>query len=332
MKATVQAPPNIAFIKYWGARDLARAIPANPSLSMTLSRSYSWTTVEFRPGGDSHEVWQRTADGRLEPAPASFAGRVESHLDRLVKWAGVAGSCKVATTNNFPAAAGIASSASGFAALALATAGALGRTVSTAEASILARLSGSGSAARSVLGGYVEWPAVGARPDSPAVEVAPAEHWDLRDVIAVVESGPKSTSSLDGHRRARTSPYWPTRQAHLPERLAVVRQAVLERDFSTLATVLEEEAIDLHVMAMTSRPPIFYWAPGTLEILAAVRALRADGVPAASTIDAGANVHVICPAVAEPFVVKRLEAVDSVRRLIRDRVGAGPVSTDQHLF
>ena len=335
-KATVRSPSNIAFIKYWGAKDLERAIPENPSLSMTLRECTSRSTVEHLGDGGAHEILWRASGGGLETAPPAFAERVERHLDFLRDWAGCGGRFRVATENTFPAAAGIASSASGFSALTLATLAALGREVPVEERSDLARLSGSGSASRSVFGGYVEWPAgdgaPGAQTRCAARQVAPAEHWDLRDVIAVVESGPKRTSSLDGHRRARTSPYYETRLRHLRSRLDSVREAILGRDFARLGPLIEAEAIDLHTIAMTSEPPIFYWRPATLRVLEAVREMRGDGLEAACTLDAGANVHVICPPSSEGEVAARLSRLPAVERVLRDGVGPGPAREDEHLL
>ena len=335
-KATASAPANIAFIKYWGARDLERALPLNPSISMTLSRCRSRTTVEVLAGPGEDQVLV-AAETALRPADDKFASRVRRHLDEIRRWAGLdPGSVafRVATVNSFPAAAGLASSASGFAALTVAALAALGREATSAELSSLARRSGSGSAARSVLGGYVEWPSSeAADPDDPvAAAIAPAAHWDLLDLIAIVETGAKEVSSLAGHRRAPTSPYFARRLEVLPQRLAVVRQAILDRDFAALGPAIEEEAIDLHLIAMSSRPPIFYWKPATLEVLAALQVLRREGVPAWATIDAGANVHAICTPDAEAAVAARLTATPGVEEVIHDRVGQGPVLHDEHLF
>jgi diphosphomevalonate decarboxylase len=239
----------------------------------------------------------------------------------------------VATRNTFPSAAGLASSASGFAALTLAAAGALGKDDATpAELSRLARSSGSGSAARSVMGGYVEWPAGDGNQGLDAVQLADAEHWDLRDVIAVVEIGPKAVPSLEGHRRAATSPYLARRLELLPERLDKVRRAIAERDLALLGPVIEEEAVDLHLIAMSSRPPIFYWAPGTVAVLRTVRELRQEGLAAWATMDAGANVHVICDADSEEDVAERLESMPTVGFVIQDSVGTGPEPDAEHLF
>ncbi|MEL7059431.1 MAG: diphosphomevalonate decarboxylase [Acidobacteriota bacterium] len=334
--ATVVSPSNIAFVKYWGARDLERAVPENASLSMTLRACVTRTTARVADLEQDEILWRGSTDeAELRPPPPAFVERARRHLDLLRARLGVDARFRIATENSFPAAAGIASSASGFSALALATTAALGLQPSIEEASELARLGGSGSATRSVAGGYIQWPQTGwdaASESGGAIEqVAPASHWDLRDVIAIVSSGAKGVSSLDGHRRARSSPFFARRLETLPERLAIVRRALAEQDFATLGREIEAEAIDLHMMAMTSRPPIYYWTAATLDVLAAVRELRADGVPAWSTMDAGANVHVICRPAGQEDVVARLGDVPGVDRCILDGVGDGPRRTAEHL-
>jgi|HubBroStandDraft_3_1064219.scaffolds.fasta_scaffold01005_5 diphosphomevalonate decarboxylase len=330
-KKTIAAPANIAFIKYWGARDLDHALPQNSSISMTLERCVTQCTAEAI-SGDRDEIWLAEQGGGFSSPEPDFVHRIEEHLDRIRRWAGRDERFRVATRNSFPSAAGLASSASGFAALTLAAAGALDRGDGPIEElSRLARSSGSGSAARSVLGGYVEWPP-GDDETSYAIQLARADHWDLRDVIAVVEIGPKAVSSLDGHRRTLTSPYFRKRLELLPGRLERVREAIDQRDLGLLGPVLEEEAIDLHLIAMSSQPPIFYWAPGTLEVLRAVRELRQEGLHAWATMDAGANVHVICDPDSEEDVAERLEDLPSVGFVIQDSVGDGPESEEPHLF
>lgn len=331
-RSTWVAPSNIAFIKYWGTRDTERTLPFNPSISMTLKRCVSRTTVVPATGAETDEVLVCDEEGNLMPAAEGFARGVLEHLDRLREWSGAETRFRVATENSFPTAAGIASSASGFAALTLATLGALGREVPLRERSVLARLSGSGSAARSVIGGYVEWPAGEEAGLGHAVQVAGADHWDLRDLVAVLASEAKTVSSKEGHGRALTSPYFEVRQGLLPERLERVRSALRERDFAAFAPVVEEEAIDLHLIAMSSRPPIFYWRPGTLEVQQLVRQLRAEGAEVCFTMDAGANVHVICTPESEDRVAAALEDLPEVRTLIRDGVGSGPEAVDEHLL
>lgn len=330
-KATISAPANIAFVKYWGARDLNRAIPCNPSISMTLSRCVSKCTVEPIEA-TVDEVWLAQSGGGFAAPPHDFAGRIRAQLDSIRAWAGWEGAFRVATRTEFPSAAGLASSASGFAALTLATVAALDRMASPQELSALARLSGSGSAARSVFGGYVEWPAGGPADDPWAGPLATAEDWDLRDVIAVVEIGPKAISSRDGHRRALTSPYYAKRLELVAGRLERTRQAIAARDLALLGPVLEEEAIDLHLIAMSSHPPIFYWSSGTVEVLRLIREMRQEGVEAYATLDAGANVHVICPPESEDEVADRLDDLSAVGFVIRDCVGPGPSREIDPLF
>jgi diphosphomevalonate decarboxylase len=331
-KATVTAPSNIAFIKYWGARDLVQALPMNASISMTLTECVSRSTVAFADGSEAPDRIELVGDdGSPTEPPATFSERALAHLDRVRRWARRHGSFHVATRNSFPTGAGIASSASGFAALTLASTKALGLSLSTPELSDLARMSGSGSAARSVLGGYVEWSPEG-EGAGHAVAIAPASHWDLRDVIALVDHGEKDVSSLDGHRVAATSPHFEPRQRILPKRLESVRRAVAERDLDTLGPILEEEAIELHLIAMSSKPPIFYWKPGTVQVLETLRRMRREGLAAWATMDAGANVHVICAPRSEASAAAALQALSGVCGVLLDGVGEGPSEEPEHLF
>ncbi len=332
-KATFEAPANIAFIKYWGVRDAALCLPCNPSISMTLGHCVTTCTAEAIDAAHD-EIWLAEPGGGFIAPKADFTGPMLRHLERLRGELGIAagtGRLRIATHNNFPSAAGLASSASGFSALTLSAASALGRGLSPREASLLARRSGSGSACRSVLGGYVEWSGE-TDEDSFARPLAAAESWDLRDVIAVVEIGPKSVSSRNGHALAQTSPHFARRQELLPDRLDRVRRAIAEQDFASLGPTIEEEAIDLHLIAMSSHPAIHYWSPGTVEVLRAVRELRQEGLAAYSTMDAGANVHVICEPDSEADLVDRLESLGSVGFVIRDGVGDGPERLTEHLI
>jgi diphosphomevalonate decarboxylase len=330
MKITAVAPANIALIKYWGMRDASLTLPMNTSISMTLSRCVARTTLEPIEG-ERDEVWLAANDG-LHEAGEAFAEKVRAQLNRLRAQVRTGPAFRVATANSFPIGAGIASSAAGFAALTVAAAAALALPDDAAAWSNLARLSGSGSAARSVFGGFVQWPAYRDRPDAPARQLAPSRHWPLCDLIAIVDARVKETSSREGHRRAVGSPYYPVRQTLLPARLEHVCRALDERDFAALAEAVEEEAIDLHLIAMSARPPIFYWQPATLAVLAEVRRLRADGLHVCATIDAGPNVHVLCEPGHAAAAAAALAALPGVAQLIEDQAGDGPVLVAQHLF
>lgn len=319
---TAEAASNIAFIKYWGALDLERVIPCNPSISMTLSSCRSVCSATFFEGEGGGDEVLLVSEGGGAPAPPQFSERILAHLDRLRANAGKEGRFRIATRNTFPSAAGIASSASGFTALSLAVGRALGMEPDAEALSRLAQSSGSGSASRSAFGGYVRWPGVGSE---TAQQVADEQHWPLCDLVAIVETSAKKVSSLEGHRRASSSPYFARRQELLEQRLEVTSDAIERRDFVQLGAVVEEEAIDLHLIAMSSRPAVYYWRPGTLEVLEAVRDLRDRGVAAFATMDAGANVHVLCQPEDVTCVESRLHSLFSVEKVLVDRVGGGPV-------
>jgi diphosphomevalonate decarboxylase len=322
-RATAVAPSNIAFVKYWGVQTLEEVRPRNASISMTLSRCRTTTTVRHDPDGPpTLRLRLLDPDGSERQVACGFRTGVERHLAALRPELGLAGSLDVSTCNSFPTGAGIASSASGFAALALACAGAAGVSLTREEHSRLARASGSGSACRSAWGGYVEWP--GAAGFESASPVVAAEHWSLADVIAVVETSPKEVSSREGHLRAPSSPHFPRRLELLPARLAAVRSAIHHRDLEALGSQLEPEAIELHLVAMSSRPPILYWRPGTLAVLERVRTLRSAGVGAWFTMDAGPNVHVLCRPEDAAAVASSLAATPGVTEVIDDRTGEGP--------
>ena len=210
----------------------------------------------------------------------------------------------------------------------MAASAAAGLQLSEAELSRLARL-GSGSACRSVPGGFVEWTLGAADRSSYAHSIAPADHWDLCDVVALVDTGHKTVGSTEGHALAETSPLQAARVATAADRLAQVRSAVLARDFASLAEVIELDSLMMHAVMITSSPVLMYWQPATVAIIQAVMRWRALGLPACSTIDAGPNVHVICTAEAVLEVQQRLRAIPGVRDTLTARVG-GPARLISH--
>lgn len=295
-RATAVAHPNIALVKYWGKRDLPLNLPAVSSLSLTLSDFRTRTTVTW--GADADRL---VLDG--EEASPKAARRALAFLDRLDP---ARPPVEVVSDNSFPTGAGLASSASAFAALALAASRASGRDLDDTALSVLAR-QGSGSACRSLWGGFVTWRR-GERPDgldSHGVPLAPADHWDVAMVVAVVETGPKAVGSTEGMERSRlTSPLYATwvdqAEADVDEGAA----AVTARDLPRLGRVMEASTLKMHAAMQTSDPPLLYWQPGTVACLHAVWALRAAGVGCWATMDAGPQVKVLCarpdaPAVAD---------------------------------
>jgi diphosphomevalonate decarboxylase len=315
--ATAQACPNIAFIKYWGNLDGTLRIPANGSISMNLEGLETRTTVTFDA---SLAKDQLTLNG--QSASEEARQRVSKFLDRVRTLAGLNSRAKVESRNNFPTGAGIASSASAFAALSLAASAAAGLQLSERECSRLARR-GSGSACRSVPGGYVEWQAGNDDESSYAYSLAPAEHWGLVDCVAVVSQAHKPTGSTQGHALAESSPLQAARVASAAGRLEACRKAILQRDFASLAAVAELDCNLMHAVMTTSHPPLLYWQPATLAVMHAVQEWRAAGLQVFYTIDAGPNVHVLCPADASSEVTGRLRQIEGVKEVLSAHPG-GP--------
>lgn len=308
--AKAAAHPNIAFIKYWGNQDHDLRIPANGSLSMNLEGLETQTTVSFDTSLDQDQL---ILNG--EPGGEEALDRVSSLLDRVRELAEIETRAQVLSENNFPTGTGIASSASAFAALTLAAVTALGLCLTEKELSQLAR-TGSGSASRSIPGGFVEWQAGTDHDSSFAETIAPQEHWDLVDFIVLVSQEHKKTGSSQGHRIADTSPLQEVRVADAERRLNICRKALLEKDFQAFAEIVELDSNMMHSVMMTSDPPLYYWQPGTLEIMAAVQNWRADGLPVCFTIDAGPNLHLICPAQASEAVKRKLSALVNVKSVL----------------
>ncbi|MEM7800297.1 MAG: diphosphomevalonate decarboxylase [Chloroflexota bacterium] len=317
-KANGKAGSNIAFVKYWGNRDDGLRIPMNGSISMTLDAAHTVTAVEFSP-----EFEADTLILNEESAGELATQRAATHVDHLRKIAGVDLKCRIVSTNSFPTGAGIASSASGFAALTVAAAKALNLDLSHEELSRLARL-GSGSASRSIDGGFVEWQPGTTHADSFAAPLAPPNHWDLVDIIAIVSQDEKDVGSSAGHPLAHTSPFYTARLVELETTLPAVRQAILDRDMGTFGEMIEAEAISLHVASMTSKPSILYWGPGTIAIMHALRRWRKEGGPIGYyTIDAGPNIHVIAERSQKDALVEALNTIPFIESLIVCGVG-GP--------
>ena len=316
--ARARAHSNIAFIKYWGNRDHDLRLPANPSLSMNLNDLHTTTTV----------AWVETAAAdtlEINGSPANPAAldRVSAHLDVIRRRLGIRSYARVSSTNNFPMGAGIASSASAFAALTLAAVAAQGAELSERELSALARM-GSGSAARSIPAGFVEWRAGDAHENSYAETFVNRDYWELVDVIALVSRRHKQIGSSAGHREADSSVLQPARVASAVQRLGEIKAAIKSRDFATFADIVEADSNLMHAVMMTSRPPLFYWDPLSLSVMQAVRNWRAaDGVRVCYTLDAGPNVHCICEAADAAEAIARLRTLSEEIEILQSSAGPG---------
>ena len=315
--ATAQAAPNIAFIKYWGNRDNTLRLPMNGSISMNLDGLYTRTTVSFQPSLPFDELI-------INGHEVTGAGleRVSYILDIVRGMANIHERAEIISENNFPSGAGIASSASAFAALALAGSKAAALDLGEQELSRLARR-GSGSASRSIPSGFVEWQAGASDEDSFAFSIASPEHWKLADCIAIVSTSHKKTGSTEGHYIASTSPLQSARIADAPRRLDLCRNAILNRDFDAFASIIELDSDMLHSVMMTSTPALHYWKPASLEVMDYVRQRRMEGIPVCYTVDAGANVHVICPETEVRAIDKLLRQLNGVEDVLVARAG-GP--------
>jgi diphosphomevalonate decarboxylase len=315
---SVRACANIALVKYWGKRDAALNLPAAGSLSLTLAALVTETTVAFDPALAHDEL---TLDG----APAS-ADRVAPFLALVRQRAGITTHARVISANKFPTASGLASSASGYAALALAASRAAGLSLSPRELSILAR-QGSGSAARSIFGGFVRMHG-GTRSDGSdafAEPVASTLVDRVRMVIAIVGGGaPKTHGSRDAmDHTAATSPFYASWVAQVPRDLEAAEVALARGDLQALGELAEANALAMHASAIAARPAVIYWQPATLAALAAVRELRARGHAAWGTMDAGPHVKVLTSTGDADAVARALAAVPGVTETIVSLPGAG---------
>lgn len=321
-KATAVSCANIAFIKYWGNSNPLLRLPANGSISMNLEGLVTRTTVEFTPQLRSDTL---TLNGRT--LTGAQLSRVSDLLERVRRMAAIDQFAEVISENNFPTGSGIASSASAFSALAMAAAAAAGLTLSEQEISMLAR-TGSGSACRSVPGGFVEWQPGTTHLSSYAVSIAPPDHWDLVDCVAIVSREHKATGSTSGHSLAETSPLQAARVKDTPRRLDICRNALLARDFEAFAAIVEADSNLMHAVMQTSTPALLYWHPATVAVMHAVRRWRALGTSVCYTIDAGPNVHVICESGSAENVAGDLRKLPGVLDVLTARPG-GPARLER---
>jgi len=313
MKAVAQAQPNIALIKYWGKRDRVRNLPAVSSLSVTLDSLWTRTTVDLlgQPGPDRLRINGKDAPDMLK--------RVSRCIDNVVGLKRFA--ADVSSEGNFPIGAGLASSASAFAALVVASNKAAGESRDTQT---LARLAGasSGSAARSLYGGFVELTA--GEEQVTVKQLLDGPNWPLEVIVAVTEKGPKAIGSGEAMLRGQnTSPFYSSWIERQDDDLAIAREAVLAKDFAKLATVAEHNCLKMHSVMWTSRPSIVYWNEATIACLEVIRALQSEGHAVFFTIDAGPQVKAICSVESAETVLAALQQTSGVIDTMRSSLGVG---------
>jgi diphosphomevalonate decarboxylase len=311
MPIIAQSFPNIAFIKYWGNRNEELRLPAADSLSMTLNSPHVKVTIDHREELSVHSF---EIDGKEKSMTMQALMRISKHLDLTKQYLASIGSpdlipqsVSLEIHSAIPPSIGLASSAAVFSCLAEAYAGLVKvkRELTREQVSVIARL-GSGSAARSVYGGYAALQAgQGDGIDSAkGVQIAPETHWMLYDIIVMPSNQEKQYGSTEGHSFASTSPLFANRIAQMPRRQQMCIEAIQNKDFEKLQKVSEEDALDMHEVMRTSTPELHYLTHDSLRIVDAIQSYRQiKHLPVLYTMDAGPTVHLICTEEAKDEVL-----------------------------
>ena len=319
MKAAAIAPSNIAFIKYWGKKDEILKIPENGSISMNLSNLLTTTLVEFSSDFKEDSVTINSKNDLKESA------RVIKFLDLIRKKTNIFLKAKVVSKNNFPNGTGLSSSASGFAALTIAASKAVGLNLSENELSMLAR-QGSGSACRSIPDGFVEW-------DSTFAEsLYPPDYWKIMDVVAIISNEKKDISSTDGQKLASTSPFFKVRQEKISEKILKFKKTLKEKNFTEFGNIIEQEALELHAIMLTSMPSLIYLRPASLELMMLVKKWRSEGLEVYFTVNTGQDIHLIVEEKNSQELVNKLKKIKEVKNIIINKPSIGARLVEKHLF
>lgn len=326
-KATAIANSNTALIKYWGKKDEELIIPMNNSISITTDALSTKTTVEF-----SEEYKEDIFVLNDEIQSGKAFERVVKHLDLIRKKANDKRKANVRSKNNFPTAAGLASSASGFAALTVAACQAFDLKLDKKELSMLSR-QGSGSSCRSIYGGYVEWIKGDENKDSFSIQLAEKDWFDIRDIIVVFENKERKWSTREAMNISKkTSPFFNTRLKIVEKNLEKVRKAIENKDFTTLGAIAEQDCLMMHSVALTSVPSQLFWTKDTLAIIDFVEKLRQENLEAYYTIDTGANMHILTEPKNAEKIKNRLSEMPFVTNSIISKPGDGVKAISDHLF
>ena len=308
-RATAVAHPNVALVKYWGKGCAATNTPATPSLSITLDTLKTTTTVLEGRGTDHIVVnGRQVADAKIE----GFLRLLRENFDIPP--------LAVDTSNNFPTASGLASSASGMAALVTAINGAMHLDLTLEEQSRWARR-GSASAARSMAGGFA---ILDARNGWAAEQLLEPEEWPLNVVVAVTSRERKTVGSTEGMELSRqTSPFYEAWLDSTVRDCDAALTAVARRDFAALGSVAEASCLRMHAVMLTTDPPLVYWNAGTMEGIRRIRALRETGVGVFFTIDAGPQIKAVCLPGDTGKVRAALDDLPGVRDIHVTGLGSG---------
>jgi len=316
--ATAIANANIALIKYWGKRNIALNLPAVGSISLTLDSLQTKTSVIY-----SSDLVNDRLSINDDLITGKELDRVQKFMDLIRREYQIDLYAHIKSYNNFPTGAGLASSASAFAALSLAATKAAGTELSPKELSILSR-KGSGSAARSVYGGFVEMKLVASSENDEdyAIQLEPAEYWDLRLFILVTSKEKKSIGSTEAMKVcADTSPFYGKWIEHSHHDLEIMRKAIRLKDFELLGTLAEHNAIKMHSVIMSSNPPIIYWNKMTIELMHYIQKLRREGLQVYFTIDAGPQIKVITLPAHMAELKNKFKEFTGIEEIIESKLG-----------
>lgn len=318
-KGAARAYTNIALIKYWGKQDEQLILPMNSSLSLTLDAFYTETSVRFTSELTADRFY---LDGQLQDEKQTK--KVSSFLDFIRHKYNVPQFAEITSKNFVPTAAGLASSASGLAALAGACSAALDLSLSPTELSMLARR-GSGSACRSIFGGFSEWQKGDSDATSFAVQI-PSNSWEqeLAMLFVLVDDAQKDVSSRDGMKRTvETSVFYEGWLTAVADDLVSAKQAIAAKDFTLLGETAESNALRMHATTLGATPPFTYWSPDSLKAMNLVRACRLEGIPCYFTMDAGPNVKVLVQKKDTDRLTARFAQEFNEKQLVLAHAGPG---------
>lgn len=320
MKVTVKSNSNIALVKYWGKKNSNLKTPLNNSISMTLDSLFTITSFEIIESEKDLIFFNGSElPGKKTEKIIRFVDLFRKNFKRNEKF-------RIETKNNFPDSAGLASSASGFSALAFGMDKIMNLNLEPKEISIYARL-GSGSASRSIYGGFAEWLKGESEDgkDSYAIQIADENYWKLGMLVCITETKEKDKSSTDGmEETVKSCPFYPAWLSTIENDLHEVRNGILSKDLEKVGNTMEHNCLKMHSTMFTTRPANIYWQSGTIEIIHLVYEIRKNGIECYFTIDAGPNVKILCKPEDISKIKNKLENIKSIKNIIECFPGKSP--------
>lgn len=324
MKKSAKAYANLALIKYWGKADEKLNLPANSSFSVNLSKLFTVTTVSF-----SREFTKDIIEIKGIRNEAAIE-KISGFLDRVRTMASSKLKAKVSSLNSFPIATGLSSSSSAFASTALAAVSALRLNLSEKELSVLAR-KGSGSAARSIPGGFVQWDKADKDEASFAFTVFPPDYFDLVDMVVIIADREKEISSREAQKSAFSSPFFQERLKRIPAKMKKMKSFIKEKNFSHFGELVEEEALELHTIMMTSKPSYIFWYPETLRLMRLIKIWRKEGLPVYFSLNTGHNLHLLTQSNHKERLKSKLK-IEGITDIIVNYPAGKAHLVNDHLF